>query len=1235
MQTQTSTPPTSTTTNRQLIYQSMGRAIACGRTTIFSARINMIAIQEEPSGAIDSNRMMELVPTTLDEISAEQILSLSPDLEICLPNCATTTERDPDTEMSTCQDFFSIEEGPYQKAYSEKSASHDNRLGDKIHDQQTNVEMVNCQDNTAKQIEFLEPEVTEIDAYQEINLVGSTPGQAADCTVKISQESTNMEQQLENMEDFKPINSGNVCSVKQESTYQENTTIKKELDYTRNVHCQDVKQEYEECKTSLLEDGPQHWAQFQSVRYAEPEGALEFRSSRDLRTSAREIKHDNIELGEELPDPAPSCKRKKPHEEPKSRRELCEKLKGPSEHLKPDLKTTYHIPKRQKPTPTAQNAQESKLQAALEAKNVGANSRGDSARQLSHKNNLLGGTTALMSLLIGSNQTDAFPPGNLQEETPKFKAVGWSQQFRNMLANCPKTSDAKDNRSDLASLNTAVKNFGRKMKAENGLWMLNGMISGLLNHQVIGVDWMIGREQSTDECQGGILADSMGLGKTVQTLATMVANPPEKKTRKKDQRSTLIIAAPSILAQWASEVDKHTVGRVFRGITIFDAKREQSAQRLTDNDIVFASYGEVIRSCQFPSREHESKLKGVNRDSAKGFEAAEDDSAAVEGWIQQNIGRCGGLHQVDWYRIVIDEAYEHKMKNHEARFSYAVNALKGKHRWALSGVPSQVLQRQQGNDILDDLALGLAINYVQIPENMERLDNTLARLLISRTMQDKFMGSPLVNLPRPHHKDSKLDFSPQEKILYEAVEGRFIKEINETPEDQNEGTGLGDVGHQREEEGESDEDVAGENKPEKQDENMKDMLIGLMRLRQLENFDIRELEEIYQKLLDLNDPNNLICRRIGVLLQQKKRGFKQYDSPPRGGDVCRICYDIATDTQIIPLCKHCFCKACINEHANVEVSRGKDEPECPVCGSSFDTTALKEPAQLRKSKKTGLSISSTENNPNKKPDEESKKTPSKKSKKKAKKEGMDYLGLLPTAPRMPWLDDFDSGVSEMPPSTKLNALEKQIKEWIITAPSDKIIIFTQWRAFTAIIGRVLERENINFVYFTGDMTVKIRQDAISQFRSNPSIKAMVATLKTAGEGLNLEFANRVVSTDLWWNACAERQAFARVYRIGQTKETHFTRLIVANSVDDRILEMQTQKLQMVDHVMQPKLSRLEMAKLIGRARTDKNGRIRVEATSGKKIEEDDFIESDSEEAEDETYTKMGDSDSDDSGTDEY
>lgn len=287
------------------------------------------------------------------------------------------------------------------------------------------------------------------------------------------------------------------------------------------------------------------------------------------------------------------------------------------------------------------------------------------------------------------------------------------------------------------------------------------------------------------------------------------------------------------------------------------------------------------------------------------------------------------------------------------------------------------------------------------------------------------------------------------------------------------------------------------------------------------------------------------------MLEQKKRGFTEYSEDRPDGDVCRKCYDLAQDTRIIPFCKHRFCKTCIEGQTLVDDGQGKPvgeqsylilsthcanllkEPECPICGATFDVTSLKTPAQLKPKKKTKSPNSKSEKSDSKGQKSAHKnldKKAEKKTKNKLKPKGMDYLGTMPLHSPMPWLMDFDAGTSEMPPSTKLKGLEDQIKEWMTTAPSDKIIIFTQWRTFTAIVGRVLERNNTGFVYFTvrsivlkiawrllltstqGDMSTTARQKATTAFRSDASIKVMVATLKTAGEGLNLEFANRVVST---------------------------------------------------------------------------------------------------------------------------
>ena len=117
------------------------------------------------------------------------------------------------------------------------------------------------------------------------------------------------------------------------------------------------------------------------------------------------------------------------------------------------------------------------------------------------------------------------------------------------------------------------------------------------------------------------------------------------------------------------------------------------------------------------------------------------------------------------------------------------------------------------------------------------------------------------------------------------------------------------------------------------------------------------------------------------------------------------------------------------------------------------------------------------------------------------------------------------------------------------------------------------------------------------FRINDDIKILIAGLRCGGLGLNFPWANRCISLDLWWNHAVEQQAFGRIFRIGQKKETYLTRLVIRNSVDMRLLGMQLYKLRncgkAIDDADQERqtLGLADLTRLFGFLKTDEDNNI--------------------------------------------
>jgi SNF2 family DNA or RNA helicase len=358
--------------------------------------------------------------------------------------------------------------------------------------------------------------------------------------------------------------------------------------------------------------------------------------------------------------------------------------------------------------------------------------------------------------------------GEDDAEQPTFRARNKQDALKELIASVP-IEDKKQARSDMAVLLAATKDFdGRgSVKAAGGNWLVKGMTTSLKGYQVLGSAFMRRRENAVEEPRGGLMADQMGLGKTLMMLANIVNGQPPKG---KHPRTTLLVASPALLSQWSEEIQQHTdCGlRVMRYGSGTRIDSNSPFDVLKYHDIILTSYNEVMKS--YPKNEPPIECQTAEQ--------------KIAWWKAQFETQRGVLHRMMFLRIVLDEAQ--MIKNHTGRTSIACRALIARHKWALSGTP-----------ILNSLTeLYPYFKFLGVPhtgsfkifkhnycdtkdaENTERLLVRLSQFMIRRTHADKLLNLPILKLPRADQGTFWCDFNPVERCIYDIVHQRFARNIN-------------------------------------------------------------------------------------------------------------------------------------------------------------------------------------------------------------------------------------------------------------------------------------------------------------------------------------------------------------------------------------------------------------------------------------------------------------------------
>ncbi|KAI1105178.1 SNF2 family N-terminal domain-containing protein [Jackrogersella minutella] len=154
-------------------------------------------------------------------------------------------------------------------------------------------------------------------------------------------------------------------------------------------------------------------------------------------------------------------------------------------------------------------------------------------------------------------------------------------------------------------------------------------------------------------------------------------------------------------------------------------------------------------------------------------------------------------------------------------------------------------------------------------------------------------------------------------------------------------------------------------------------------------------------------------------------------------------------------------------------------------------------------------------------------------------------------------------------SSKTEALEKILRAKL-KDPKSKVVIFSQWTSFLGIVAKLLDEAGYKYCRLEGWMTIARRDQSIEALTNDPDTRIMLASLGASGVGLNLVAADTVILVDSWWAPAIEDQAIDRVHRLGQTRETTVWKLVMDESVEERVLGIQDKKRELVSLAFQDK-----------------------------------------------------------------
>ncbi|KAK6793212.1 hypothetical protein RDI58_006665 [Solanum bulbocastanum] len=406
---------------------------------------------------------------------------------------------------------------------------------------------------------------------------------------------------------------------------------------------------------------------------------------------------------------------------------------------------------------------------------------------------------------------------------------------------------------------------------------------------------------ASNAARGGILADAMGLGKTVMTISLILANlgrgsPDDQEivledtdetecvtkritytdteVSKKAKGGTLIVCPMALLGQWKDELEAHSKPGSVSVFVHYGGDRSNDPREIAEQDVVLTTYGVL--------------------------------SATYKANNEKSI-----FHNVDWYRVVLDEA--HTIKSWKTLGAQAAFTLSAHCRWCLTGTPLQ--------NNLEDLYSLLCFLHVEpwcnwawwnklIQRPYENGDQRalklikaiLRPLMLRRTKDTKDKdGRAILVLPPTDIQVIQCTQSEAERDFYDALFKRSKVQFDQF-------VAQGKVLH-----------------------NYANILELLLRLRQCcnhpflvmsrsDNQEFADLDKLARRFLETNPDSSTQKAPTPAYVEEVVEGIRNGENTE-----CPICLESADDPVLTP-CAHRMCRECLLSSWRTPASG-----LCPIC----------------------------------------------------------------------------------------------------------------------------------------------------------------------------------------------------------------------------------------------------------------------------------------------------------------